>query len=51
MEFVILFQLVGLDSNSFSQKSLIPFVFTQKGFYPSDSNSIWLLQESAEKES
>lgn len=50
MEFLILFQLGGLNIALF-QKSLIPFVFTQKVFSPLDFCSIWLLQESAEKDS
>lgn len=50
MEFHILFQLCGLQIALFP-KRLIPFVLTQKGFFPLDSSSIWLLQESAEKDS
>lgn len=50
MEFLILFQLGGLRFALFP-KRLIPFVRTQKGFFPLDFSSIWLLQESAEKDS
>ena len=50
MEFLILFQLGGLRIALYP-KRLIPFVLTQKGFFPLDFSSIWLLQESAEKDS
>lgn len=50
MEFNILFQLGGFRID-LSPKRLIPFVFTQKGFSPLDFFSIWLLQESLEKDS
>lgn len=50
MEFYILFQLGGFTTALFP-KRLIPFVRTQKGFFPLDFSSIWLLQESAEKDS
>lgn len=50
MEFHIFFQLCGLRFASFP-KRLIPFELNQKGFFPLDSSSIWLLQESAEKDS
>lgn len=50
MEFLILSQLGGLRIASFP-KRLISFVLTQKGFFPLDFFSIWLLQESTEKDS
>lgn len=50
MEFLILFQLGGHRIDLFL-KRLIPFVVTQKGFFPLDFSSMWLLQESAEKDS
>lgn len=50
MEFLIMFQLGGLRIALFP-KRLIPFVLTQKGFFPLDFSSIWLLQESVEKDS
>lgn len=50
MAFYILFQVGGLRNALFS-KTLIPFVFTQKGFFPLDFSSIWLLYKSAEKDS
>lgn len=50
MEFNILFQLGGFRID-LSPKRLIPFVFTQKGISPLDFFSIWLLQESLEKDS
>lgn len=50
MEFLILFQLGGHRIALFL-KRLIPFVVTQKGFFPLDFSSMWLLQESAEKDS
>lgn len=50
MEFLNLVQLGGLSTSLFL-KSLIPFVFTQKAFFPLDFSSIWLLQKSAEKDS
>lgn len=50
MEFHILFQLCGLRI-AFFPKRLIPFVLTQRVFFPLDFSSIWLLQESAEKDS
>lgn len=50
MEFFILFQLGGHRIALFL-KRLIPFVVTQKGFFPLDFSSMWLLQESAEKDS
>lgn len=50
MEFPILFQLGGQKIALFL-KRLIPFVVTQKGFFPLDFSSMWLLQESAEKDS
>lgn len=50
MEFLNLVQLGGLSTALFL-KSLIPFVFTQKAFFPVDFSSIWLLQKSAEKDS
>lgn len=50
MEFYILFQSGGFRIALF-QKKPIPFVFTQKGFFPLDFSSIPLLQESLEKDS
>lgn len=50
MEFFILFQLGGHRIALFL-KRLISFVVTQKGFFPLDFSSMWLLQESAEKDS
>lgn len=50
MEFHILFQLGGFRIALFP-KRLIPFVLTQRGFFPLEFSSIWLLQESAEKDS
>lgn len=50
MEFHIFFQLGGFRI-AFFPKRLIPFVLIQKGFFPLDFSSIWLLQESVEKDS
>ena len=49
MEFPILFLLDGLSTAL--SKRLNYFVFTQKGFLPMELCSIWLLQESADKDS
>lgn len=50
MEFLILFQLDGHRIALFL-KRLIPFKLIQKGFFPLDFSSTWLLKESAEKDS
>lgn len=50
MEFPILSLMEGLSIALF-KKRLNSFVFTQKGFLLMEFCSIWLLQESAEKDS
>lgn len=50
MEFLILFYMAGLRIALFP-KRLILFVLSQKGFFPLDFSSIWLLQDSAKTDS
>lgn len=50
MEIIFLFQLGG-HRIVLILKRLTPFVHTQTGFSPLDFSSMWLIQESLEKDS